>query len=145
MEPVNVKIKVGPDGIEPAYQTPGAAAFDIFAANETTPSVGTTFVVETDVAFEIPEDHVMLIFSRSGQGFKENTRLSNCVGVIDSDYRGTVKVKLKRDDDFSLSPIKKGDRIAQGIVLPIPCVIFEKVKELSTTDRGQGGLGSTGK
>jgi dUTP pyrophosphatase len=87
----------------------------------------------------------MLIFSRSGHGFKNNIRLSNCTGVIDSDYRGEVQVKLASDDpDGAVFSVAHGDRIAQAMVLPIEQVSFEEVTELSTTERGEGGFGSTG-
>ena len=85
----------------------------------------------------------MLVFSRSGFGFSKRTRLSNCVGVIDSDYRGELKVAL-HNDGKELLEISKGDRIAQGMVLPVEQVTFELVEELNTTARGEGGLGSTG-
>lgn len=86
-------------------------------------------------------------FSRSGHGFKHNVRLANCVGVIDSDYRGSVKVKLIADatpDDSPGLVIKPGDRVAQALVLPVPRVVFEEVAALSETERGAGGFGSTG-
>ena len=91
---------------------------------------------------------VMLVFSRSGHGFNHAVRLANSVGVIDSDYRGEVKVKLACDDCPDDEPplkINPGDRIAQAMVLPIPRVEFEEVTELSATARGQGGFGSTGR
>ena len=91
----------------------------------------------------------MMVYSRSGHGFNRNTRLSNCVGVIDSDYRGELLVKLTMDDEF-IDPeieleVKQGDRIAQAMLIPIEQVSFEMVEELSETKRGTGGLGSTGK
>src|SRR5690606_29317518 len=108
--------------------------------------VATRAVIRTGLSFEIPEGHVMLIFSRSGHGFKNNIRLANCVGVIDADYRGEVMVKLTHDrrfGDFDF-PVEPGDRIAQVMVIPFPRVTFEEVEELSSTERGEGGFGSTG-
>lgn len=105
-------------------------------------------MIDTGLAFEIPEGHVMLIFSRSGHGFKNNIRLGNCVGVIDADYRGPVKVKLAADDMgdwYTGLCIEYGDRIAQGMVIPFPSVEFVVSDELSATERGKGGFGSTGK
>jgi dUTP pyrophosphatase len=99
----------------------------------------------TGLAFEVPEDHVMLVFSRSGHGFKSDVRLSNCVGVIDSDYRGELKVKLTCDKQGWGLEINAGDRVAQGMIIPIEKVQFEEVKELSQTERGKNGFGSTGK
>lgn len=91
----------------------------------------------------------MIVFSRSGQGFNFDTRLANCVGVIDSDYRGEVLVKLTCDKDRPdhMAPyfVSPGDRVAQAMVLPVERVAFMWADELSETDRGAGGLGSTGK
>ena len=85
----------------------------------------------------------MLLFSRSGHGFKSDIRLSNCVGVIDSDYRGEVCVKLKSDGSSNLL-VKSGDRIAQFMIISLAqCKIIEK-DQLGETKRGAGGFGSTG-
>ena len=84
----------------------------------------------------------MLVFSRSGHGFKAGVRLANSVGVIDSDYRGEVMVKLTSDGG-SLQ-INAGDRIAQAMIVPVPRVQLEWVEELAATKRGHGGMGSTG-
>ena len=134
----------------PVYATPGAACFDLHAclpngdaAVDTGSHCHATTTVPTGLAFEVPEGHVMLVFSRSGHGFKENTRLGNCVGVIDSDYRGELMVKLTRDDGGMLF-FTHGARIAQALVVPYPRVEFVEVDELSATDRGAGGFGSTG-
>lgn len=144
-----MKIKVKklyPDAQLPTYATDGSAAFDIYAympGKEAVHVMGyDTF--ETGLAFEIPEGHVMLIYSRSGHGFNHNVRLSNSVGVIDSDYRACIKVKLTADT-FSQLHVNHGDRIAQGIIMPYPKVEFEEVDSLSETVRGTGGFGSTGK
>lgn len=88
----------------------------------------------------------MLIFSRSGHGFTHGIRLSNCVGVIDSDYRGEVSVKLQSDTVLPYGALKilRGDRIAQALILPIPKIEFEEVSNLTETQRGANGFGSTG-
>lgn len=142
---LNIK-KLSPDAKLPTYATPGAACFDLHAhlgdccmSNSSTGSL----VVGTGLAAEVPEGHVLLLFSRSGQGFKKNTRLANCVGVIDSDFRGEIMVKLTRDDGGSIS-VEQGERVAQGMVLPVQQVQFNEVSELSSTQRGEGGFGSTG-
>ncbi len=141
---MQVKInKLHPDAVIPKYATPGAACFDLHAVS--TAYVNSSAIIDTGLAFEIPQDHVMLIFSRSGHGFKNDVRLANCVGIIDSDYRGEVKVKLTCDSqDYSLS-VNHGDRIAQAMILPVQQVSFLEVDELSNTERGAGGFGSTGK
>lgn len=127
----------------PVYATKGAAAFDISASERSyLPAMGSV-KLKTGLAFEIPEGYVMLVFSRSGHGFSKDIRLANCVGVIDSDYRGELGIKLTADD-FDELRIEAGDRIAQGMVLPVEQVSFTLVEELSTTERGDGGFGSTG-
>ena len=140
---MKLKIKLlGPDGQVPTYGTAGAACFDIYAAEEATAHVGMRTIVRTQTAYEIPSGHVMLVFSRSGHGFKHSVRLSNCVGVIDADYRGELMVAIHNDGVMGFR-VQKGDRIAQAMIVPIPSVTFE-VGELSETARGEGGMGSTG-
>lgn len=140
--------KLRSGAIEPKYATLGAACFDLFVpadAGEHWLQPGETAVIATALSFEIPVGHVMLVFSRSGHGFNYDTRLANCVGVIDSDYRGEVMVKLTRDGECGEELcIRGGDRIAQAMVIPIPNIAFITVDELSDTARGTGGLGSTG-
>lgn len=85
----------------------------------------------------------MMVYSRSGHGFKSDVRLANCVGVIDSDYRGEVKVKLTNDGNEYMQ-VNEGDRIAQAMIIPVEQVKFIEVAELSDTERGTGGFGSTG-
>lgn len=131
------------DAITPKYETSGAACFDIASIDNYYLHVSDSILAKTGLAFEVPEDHVMLVFSRSGHGAKRGVRLSNCVGVIDSDYRGELMVSLH--SDRQPLRIEHGDRIAQAMV--IKCEQFElmQVEELSETDRGSGGFGSTGK
>lgn len=137
--------KLVPAAIIPKYATPGAACFDLHSIDSAAVFAGDSRAFKTGLSFEVPQGHVMLIFSRSGHGFKNNIRLSNCTGVIDSDYRGEVQVKLASDDpDGAVFNVVHGDRIAQAMVLPIKQVSFEEVAELSTTERGEGGFGSTG-
>lgn len=129
----------------PAYATAGSGCFDLHSADGFTRVLaGTAKVIGTGIAVEVPEGKVMLILSRSGHGFNNNVRLSNCVGVIDSDYRGEIKVKLRADGQNPFD-IELGHRIAQGIILDAPQWQFEEVAELSETMRGANGLGSTGK
>lgn len=136
-------IKMGPDVEMPVYATEGAACFDIFGYR--LKEVGESSVTfATGLKFEVPANHVMLVFSRSGHGFNKDIRLSNCVGVIDSDYRGELMIKLRADNvcDDTVD-VKAGDRIAQGMVVPVERVEFEIVDELGSTERGENGLGST--
>ena len=145
-----------PNAKTPTYGTDGAACFDLYAATVAgltqmgaVLSHGSPVVCGTGLAFEVPEGWVMLVFSRSGHGFKSNARLANCVGVIDSDYRGEVLVKLTMDDQFLEDEldlyIKPGDRIAQALLVQVPRVEFETVEQLTLTERGAGGFGSTDK
>lgn len=153
MKSIRIK-KLHPDARAPKYMTPGAACFDIFAATvcgsrEFGANIwqGHPVLAGTDLAFEVPDGWVMLIFSRSGHGFKNDVRLANCVGVIDSDYRGEVLVKLTsdmfRDSDADTLFIKPGDRIAQAMLFPAEQWDFVESDELSETERGAGGIGST--
>lgn len=147
--------KLHPAAITPTYGTQGAACFDLYAAmvdgfEMSGSNVWSNMPVtcDTGLAFEVPEGHVMLVFSRSGHGFKSDVRLANCTGVIDSDYRGAVSVKLtcdREDDEVSVPfHVKPGDRIAQALIIPVSKWSFEVVDELEHSQRGVGGFGSTG-
>lgn len=133
----------------PVYATDVAAGFDLhcYAPGKAPLAMGlhadaATF--DTGLSVEIPPGQVMLIFSRSGHGFNHDLRLANCVGVIDSDYRGQVAVRLTADFDQASMDVGHGDRIAQAMLVPIERVTFIQVEELSDTARGAGGFGSTG-
>lgn len=142
---MQVKIKkLHPHAKVPAYQTHGAACFDIQSTETGAVPARHAYTFSTGLAFEIPEGYAMLVFSRSGDGFRRGVRLANGVGVIDSDYRGELLVCLHND---SLHPkhVVAGDRIAQAMLVPSPAVTFTVVEELSGTERGTNGFGSTGK
>lgn len=136
--------KVSEDAILPRYATDGSGCFDLFYKEDYEEEFDLVLEVSTGLSFEIPEGYVMLVFSRSGHGFKHDVRLSNCVGVIDSDYRGEVKVKL-RGDEYNNLDFKYGDAVAQAMIVPVPKVSFIEVQTLSETARGEGGFGSTDK
>jgi dUTP pyrophosphatase len=106
----------------------------------------TTFDVTygTDIALEIPEGFVGLVFPRSSIR-KYELILSNSVGVIDSGYRGEIQATFKKENGLDSLAYKVGDRICQIMIIPHPIIEFEEVNELNNTDRGQGGFGSTGK
>lgn len=101
-------------------------------------------MIGTGIALEIPEGYFGAVFARSGLASKMGLRPANCVGVIDSDYRGEIKVAVHNDTDFEQF-FNSGERIAQLVILPYLPVEFEEVDELSDTCRGSGGFGSTGK
>lgn len=128
----------------PEYATPGSACFDIFGAgDDVTIAPGEAAVIGTGLAFEIPDGHVMLVYSRSGHGFKQGLRLANTTGIIDSDYRGELMVKL-HNDSSAPQTIPGQSRCAQAMVIPVHHVAFKVADELSHTQRGTGGFGSTG-
>lgn len=142
---MQVKVKkINENAKLPHYATPGAGCFDISCVNGAALNSNASHVLHTGLSFEIPEGYVMLVFSRSGHGFKHDVRLSNCVGIIDSDYRGELMIKMKSDSTFTYLDIAPGDRIAQGMILPVNQVQFVESETLSETDRGENGLGSTG-
>ena len=141
-----VKIKLLKEGISvPEYQTSGAAAVDLRAALDEPfcLKAGGTALIPTGISIECEPGITALVFPRSGLAIKHGISLSNCVGVIDSDYRGEVKVGLKNDgtSDFV---INNGDRIAQMGFFPVFTADFIVEDELSDTERGSGGFGHTG-
>lgn len=143
---LNVK-KLHPQATLPKYAHAGDACFDLHAIGDMEKPVdirpGGAAIIPTGLAFEIPEGHVMLIYSRSGHGFKNNVRLNNSVGVIDAGYRGEVQVSLHNDGRARFK-VAHGDRIAQAMILPVPAVELIEVDDLNETERGAGGFGSTG-
>lgn len=140
---MQLKVKrLDPRAVIPKYQSDGAACFDLVAITKDDYGNGTA-LYSTGLAFDIPEGYVMLVYSRSGHGFNLNTRLANCVGVVDSDFRGQVMVKLVHDMGYRMPDI--GERVAQAMLMPVDQVEFIEVDELSETKRGTNGMGSTGK
>ena len=131
----------------PAYQTPGAAAQDLAALLDAPVTIAPRQLasIPTGLAIALPDaGWVALVFARSGLGIKHGIALSNGVGVIDSDYRGELKVGLTNlsDEPYTIQP---GDRIAQLMVVPVGQAAVHELEELPPTDRGAGGFGSTGK
>ncbi len=139
--------RIGQDIPAPRYATDGSAAMDLCACIDAPVTIpaGARQVVPTGIAIALPSpDYVALLFARSGLGIKKGIALSNGVGVIDSDYRGEIAVGLVNlsQEDYTVLP---GDRIAQLMIVPVvqPAVTF--VDTLDETERGAGGLGSTGR
>lgn len=152
---MKLKVKaVHPAAILPTYAIEGAACLDLavhgedWALNAKDCGVnippGWTCTFNTGLSFDVPEGYAMLIFSRSGHGFKHDVSLSNCVGVIDPGYIGEVAVKLRNDGPHSFH-VRAGDRIAQAMLVPVPRIELELVEEMGATARGAGGFGSTGR
>ena len=137
---MKVKIKkLHPDAVIPKYAKPGDAGMDLTAVEMERAWDVVTY--KTGLAVEIPPWHVGLLFPRSSV-YKTSMVLSNCVGVIDSGYRGEIMLKFR--EQTNSNPYEVGDRIGQLIIMPYPRVDFELVDELTSTDRGSGGYGSTG-
>jgi len=141
---MHVKIKkLHPDAVIPKYAKEGDAGMDLIATSKI--SNGTAQCsYGTGLAMEIPEGYVGLVFPRSSIRNTELT-LSNSVGVIDSGYRGEIQATFNKTNGLDSFDYKVGDKIAQIIILPYPYITFDEVEELSTTERGEGGFGSTGK
>lgn len=143
---MNIKL-LNENATVPFYASAGAACFDIATDGDVQYDEYGNALCNTGLVFEVPDDHVMLVFSRSGHGFKYDISLSNSVGVIDSDYRGELKVKLRADSTAGqeiLDNLHKGDRIAQAMILPVTQVTLNVVETLTETERGTNGFGSTG-
>ena len=160
---MKVKIKkLNPNAVIPSYAHDGDAGMDLTAVSKSEDEYG-NIVYGTGLAFEIPKGCVGLLFPRSSNA-KKDLALSNAVGVLDSTYRGEVTFKFKRqlkivEKEISIDAYSRiverdfdeyasyecGDRIGQIIIFPYPTIEFEEVDELSETERGEGGYGSTGK
>lgn len=123
-----------------------AAGYDLYAATSYDIEIAPhkTVKIDTGIAVAIPEGYFGAIYARSGLATKQGLRPGNCVGVIDADYRGPVIVALHNDTN-EYQYIHAGDRIAQLVIQPFLSVEFNEVRELDTTERGEGGFGSTGK
>lgn len=131
----------------PTSGSASAAGYDLYSCLDEAQAViqpHTTVLVGTGVAVAVPEGYFGGIFARSGLAAKQGLRPANCVGVVDADYRGEVKVALHNDTDQE-RVIENGERIAQLVVLPYLSLEFEEVEELDETERGTGGFGHTGK
>lgn len=120
-----------------------AAGYDLYANEGCEIEPHKTALIGTGLAAEIPEGYFGAIFARSGLAIKQGLRPGNCVGCVDSDYRGEIKVGLHNDMNETKS-VQKGDRIAQFVVIPYLPVNFVEVESLSDTPRGSGGFGSSG-
>lgn len=147
---MDVKIKkLHEEAVIPSYAKPGDAGLDLTAINYDYKEDIDCHVYGTGIAVEIPEGYVGLVYPRSSNR-KTDAYMTNHVGVIDSGYRGEIMVSFKlRDHDAKdipqlFKPYEVGDKIAQLIIVPYPKIEFKVVDELSTTERGTGGHGSTG-
>jgi dUTP pyrophosphatase len=138
---IKVKIKkLHPDAKVPTLGTENAAGFDLYSVEERTLQPGERYAFSTGISIEIPPGYVTLFWDRSGMGFKGIHRFA---GVIDSDYRGELKIILFNSTKEPFT-IEKGDRIVQAIIQEYFTPEFELVEDLQDSQRGEGGFGSTG-
>lgn len=147
MEPVTLKVKRLPHCKDlPRYATSGSAGMDLTAGiNEPfTLDAGKRTGIPTGLVVEIPAGYEGQIRPRSGLAARAGIALTNCIGTIDSDYRGEVVVLLINHGDESYT-FEPGERIAQLVISPVPRVEIVEVEDTVTSDRGEGGFGSTGK
>lgn len=147
---MKIRIKrLNNNAVIPTKGSEYAAGYDLYAeipSEVKTVGVhpGETIKFRTGIAMEIPEGYFGAVYARSGLSTKKGLRPANCVGVVDSDYRGEICVFLHNDSN-KIWAIENHDRIAQLVIQKFEPVEFEEVKELSDTSRGADGFGSTGK
>lgn len=144
---MKIKVKkLTPEAVVPTLGSKFAAGADLYSAEkgDVVIAPGETKFIGTGIAVEIPEGYVGLVYARSGLACKRGLAPANKVGVIDSDYRGEIKVALLNHGKEPQA-LEKGERIAQMVVAPYLSVTYEETGELSDTERGEGGFGSTGR
>lgn len=141
---INIK-KLYSDAIIPTRGSSEAAGYDLYAYMGSATKIKSheTIMIGTGISMEIPDGYFGAIYARSGLASKKNLRPANCVGVIDSDYRGEIKIPLFNDSNV-IQIIDKNERVAQIVIMPYLSVEFNEVDELSETKRNQSGFGSTG-
>ena len=139
---MKIKIKkLNELAVIPKYAKQGDAGMDLTCVDWGITERYTEY--DTGLSMEIPEGYVGLLFPRSSIS-KTNLILANCVGVVDSGYRGPIKLRFKEIAGPPGGRYKTGDRVGQIIIMPVPAFEFDEVEELTNTDRGEGGFGSTG-
>jgi dUTP pyrophosphatase len=145
MQNVRVK-KLHPNAKLPTYGSACAAGADLYACLDepVTIAPGQTYWVSTGIALEVPAGFAGLVFARSSLGAKRGLAPANKVGVVDSDYRGEVRVVLFNHSQEPQT-IEPGERVAQFVITPVVTPVYVEAEELQDTDRGTGGFGSTGK
>ena len=143
---MRIPVKVlDPDLPLPRYARPGDAGLDLLAAEDVTLKPGERALVGTGIAVAIPEGHAGFVHARSGRALREGLGMANAPGVIDSGYRGEVRVVAVNLDAEQPLDIRRGERIAQLVVQPVEHVVLEPARELPGSERGGGGFGSSGR
>lgn len=145
MDVIRVK-KLNPNAILPTYGSVEAAGADLYACLESPVTIepGETVWIPTGIALEVPKGCAGLVYARSSMGVKRGLAPANKVGVIDSDYRGEIRVVLLNHGKQTQT-VEHGERVAQFLITPVLTPAYMEVESLSDTDRGAGGFGSTGK
>ena len=145
MDVIRVK-KLNPKAMLPTYGSTEAAGADLYACLETPVTIapGESAWIPTGIALEVPKGCAGLIYARSSMGVKRGLAPANKVGVIDSDYRGEIRVVLLNHGKATQT-VENGERVAQFLITPVLTPAYAEVDMLSNTDRGVGGFGSTGK
>ena len=139
---VNIK-KLNENAVIPSYAKDGDAGMDLIATSIVNEEVF-QITYGLGIALEIPEGFVGLVFPRSSIR-KTDLSLTNCVGVIDSGYRGELQATFRKHKGVASTKYEVGDRVCQVMIIPHPKINFIEVEKLSDTERGEGGFGSTGK
>ena len=145
MEPVRVK-KLNPTAKLPTYGSADAAGADLYACLEgpVTIAPGETAWIPTGIALEVPKGCAGLVYARSSMGAKRGLAPATKVGVIDSDYRGEIRVVLLNHGKV-IQTVEPGERVAQFVITPVLTPVYEEAEELTESGRGAGGFGSTGR
>ena len=145
MNTIRVK-KLHPNAKLPTYGSPEAAGADLYACLEEAVTIqpGEVYWVPTGIALEVPKGCAGLVYARSSMGVKRGLAPANKVGVVDSDYRGEIKVVLLNHSNQPQT-LEPGERVAQFVITPVLTPAYEEAEDLSDTSRGIGGFGSTGK
>ena len=139
---VKLKIKkLTPEAKIPEYAKEGDACMDVYATSKEEKEKYVQY--GTGLAFELPERHAMLVFPRSSVT-KRDMMLKNSVGVLDSGYRGELKLRFNKTQYENTDIYETGEKIGQIMIIPLPEVEVEEVEELEDSSRGEGGFGSTG-
>jgi dUTP pyrophosphatase len=137
-------MKLRDDAVLPSRAHSGDAGFDLSACEEITIGVGERAAVGTGIAVEIPVGHAGLVVPRSGLALRHGISMVNSPGVIDAGYRGEVRLLLLNTDNESAFTVEPGMRVAQLLVVPVADVELVETDEVTATDRGAGGFGSSG-
>jgi dUTP pyrophosphatase len=137
--------RIDPDLPLPSYARTGDAGLDLLAAEDVTLGPGERHAVATGIAVAIPEGYAGFVHARSGRALREGLALANAPGLIDSGYRGEIKVIVVNLDPTEKIVIKRAEKIAQLVIQSVERANIEVVDELTGSERGEGGFGSTGR